>query len=394
MSPYWIGWGILCVVVFKDAATSIDSRSTRWEFGILFIAMTLFLMLRYGQGSDYFGYYYNYLMVSNTEITFPSYDVHGELGYLLICNIFRVLHIPYTIFVVLISVVQMGGLLLFLRRYGVNTPFALLLSVPSLYFVYFMSGLRQGIVIAVLLGVLLPLLEDKRYISYIIGTALCMTIHSVAFIFLLLPVAQWIKKVSTLQILTMLAWVGGILLATPIGQTIFSAIELGSLQFYLGNTHISIAAVAERLFFLTVVTYLYQKIEKVSMTGIEQYRFVYRCYLVAMAVYGLLCWNDLVASRTAGALRYVEIYLVVAGVRRIDRFGRYLVMLFFTVLSSMMLVKNVNAAISEGAYNSNIKVFNYPYVSLIDRSAIYELRDVYRAYQREIERDLYEQARA
>lgn len=373
MSPYWIAWGILCLFTIKEAVVPSKPYVAKCEFSILFIAMTAFLMLRYGQGTDYFGYYYNYIKVSDKAIMFPNYGMHGDLGYLLVCNIFRMVHFPFEGFVMLISAVQMGGLLRFLRKYEICTPFALLLSVPTLYFVYFMSGLRQGIIIALFLGVLLPLLENRRYIEYLLLTLLCISVHSVSLIFIVLLPAQWIKKISSLQIITILAWIGGILLATPAVQGLFSILKIGDLQYYLGDIHLSAFAMAERIFSLSLVTYIYEKNEKNSGNS-ARYKFVYRCYLMAMAVYGLLCWNDLVASRTSAALRFVEIYLLTVGVKKMDRFGRYLVTFALTGLSSLIVMKNINAAIAQGNYPVNVALSNYPYITIFEKKSIFEYR--------------------
>ena len=73
----------------------------KYEFYFIFAVMSLALIWRYGQGTDYFGYYVNYLLVPEHTISFPNYgEVHGELGWLFLCNLFRVIHAPYEHFLI------------------------------------------------------------------------------------------------------------------------------------------------------------------------------------------------------------------------------------------------------------------------------------------------------
>ena len=104
------------------------------------------------------------IIIEDVTITFPKYEfygetVHVELGNNLLCDFFRVLHLPFKVFIAVISIIQMGLMLTFYRRDKVDCAFAVLLSIPTLYMAYYMSGLRQELIIAVFLGVLFPLLK-------------------------------------------------------------------------------------------------------------------------------------------------------------------------------------------------------------------------------------------
>lgn len=391
MSPYWILWIILCIVTIKDVACASTTRILKCEFYFIFVIMSLLLIWRYGQGSDYFGYYLNYLLIPDDTITFPHYgEVHGEIGWLFICNVFRVLHAPWELFVALVSAMQMWGLFLFMHKYSVEMPFALILSIPSLYFIYFASSLRQGLLIAILLGVLLPLLEEKKYLPFFIITGICITIHSVACVFLLLPLVQWIRKTSVSLALTASAWAAGFLFTNPFFQRLFKTINLGSLQYYLdsavSNVNFNVMAIAERLLSFTIVSFLYYRMWKLHVCN-DCYSYVYRCYLMAVAVYGLLSWNGFIASRTMGVLQFTEIYLIGFALQYLVKKEKYTMLGLLIALNSFMLFKNVNASIYEGEYIKNITAYSYPYVSIFDRGRIYELRELPRGWLRIINKD-------
>lgn len=379
MSLYILVWFFLCALSVKEAAVSEKTSKPTLAFWVGFLVLAMMLVFRYGQGADYFGYRYNYYKISDFAITFPEYDVHGELGYNLLCNIFRVFHLPFESFIAFISVIQMGAMLVFYIRYQIATPFALLLSVPTLYMTYFMSGIRQGLVIAVFLGILLPMLESKNYVGYVIGTLVCISLHSVAIAFLLMPFVQMFCRVSYLQVLVVLSWLCGLILATPEGQTLVKSLGIQGLNFYLDQTSISLAACAERLVLLGIVTWLYIKLDKCRKCN-NSFRLAYSGYLLSMMIYGGLLWNSLVASRTAAVLRFLEIYLVVYGVRQMNRGSRYLAVIALLVLQTFMFFKNVTTAIQQGNYAAEIRMLDYPYVSVFTQDEIFSLREIPNKY--------------
>ena len=390
MSPYWVLWLVLCIVVIKDATFSSTTKIMKYEFYFIFAVMSLALIWRYGQGTDYFGYYVNYLLVPEHTISFPNYgEVHGELGWLFLCNLFRVIHAPYELFVALVSAMQMWCLFLFMNKYCVESPMALMLSIPSLYFIYFMSGLRQGCVIAVLLGILLPLLEERKYFLFYIIVILCITIHSVACVFLFLPLVQWIRKTFVLLIMTAAAWMIGILFTIPIFQQFFLTINIGSLQYYLSDTisnvNFSIMAIAERVLLFLIVTFLYYRMWK-SHECNGRYSFIYRCYLVAVASYGLLSWNGFIASRTMAAIQFVEIHLIVTALKYLVKREKCVIVGILVVLNSFMLFKNINAAILQGQYN-NTDNYNYPYISIFESEKIFKIREFPKGWLKIISND-------
>lgn len=380
MSIYLVVWLVLCLLTLKQSVGKETRTAEKIEFWFCFLILTGILVFRYGQGSDYFGYRYNYYKISDVAITFPNYDVHGETGYQLVCNIFRILHIPFEGLIAFISILQMGFLLVFLKRYKVAYPFALLLIYPTLYLIYLASGMRQGLAIAVFLGVLFPLLENRRYFAYIVGTLLCMTFHTVSVVFLVLLIPMKIRKVSTLQILTVLAWLAGCILSTAEGQSLIIDLGFSRLNYYLnGEASISLAAVAERLLFTGIITWLYLKLCKIGKCS-DRFRFAYSCYLMAMALYGGLLWNELVASRTTSMLRFIEIYLLIYGIQQMRRGSRYLLVVILVAFETFMTVKNIQAAIDQGPYVQEVTVATYPYVSVFNSQDIYKYRLVPNKY--------------
>lgn len=375
MSLYIVVWIWLCAVTIKDAASPGSKRSRRVEFWICFLILTSMLALRYGQGIDYFSYRRIYLSMSAVEITFPNYAWRKDIGYALLCNIFRVLKLPFEGFVGVIAVVEMVLLLSFVRRYHIQQTMALLLAFPTLYLTWFVSGIRQGLVIAIFLGVLFPLLEKKRYLWYSMGVLLCALLHNGAVVYLALLVAEAIHNISRLQILSLLAWLVGLVLSTPQGVDLVRSLGISRLNGYLTQSSANLLACAERLLFLMIVTWLYTKLCKIEKCG-RTFQCAYTCYLMGMAFYGIFMWNDLVASRTCAFLRFIEIYLLVYGAQQMARASRYLLVIALVAIESFMTVKNLDASVDSTLKSAELNGVTYPYVSVFDENEIYRYRNI------------------
>ena len=65
-------------------------------FNVAFVLLTLMICLRYGQGTDYFGYLNVFL----------RHD-HGEIGYTLLQSLFSYFNLPFELMIAIISLFQM-----------------------------------------------------------------------------------------------------------------------------------------------------------------------------------------------------------------------------------------------------------------------------------------------
>lgn len=375
MSLYIVVWGILCLFTVKGAVARESRAARQLAFWFCFLLLAAMLVLRFGQGTDYFSYLDYYYRMSDTGIHVPVPDVHGEIGYQFLTNVFRLLHLPFEAWVALLSVIQMACLLRFLRLYHIDCVLSLLLAVPTLYLTYFVSGLRQGVAMAVFLGILFPLLEKKNHLGFVAGTVLCMLFHGASVAFLAALVAQKIRKISSLQIFTVVAWAAGLFLASPPVQSLIAASDSWAIRYYLQDADMNPAAAAERLLFLVLVTWLYEKLRRLGKTG-PVFLLAYRCYLMAMALYGLLICNGTTASRMASMMRYVEIYLLAWALGQMTRFSRYLLTLVLVALQTFMLCKNIQTAIDQGGYRSSVTIRNFPYVSVFNEEEIFAVREI------------------
>lgn len=382
MNLYLIVWLLICFFAIKDFAFKSSQKTREIEFAILILILSFMLIFRFGQGTDYFGYRYNYNSLSAEKIDFAVMrHVHGEFGFLLLCNLFRVLKAPFELLVACTAACEMWCFCRFCVYFKIDNALVLVLAYPTLYMTYFVSSLRQGIIMAVFLGVLLPMFLNKKYGQYIIVMILCATIHSSALFFLLNFVLIKIKRTKTVWLCCFLSWVTGIILTLPALRNILISLGIEAINYYIedGGSGISITTICERLFFLGLVTWVYLALKrKEEVTPV--YQKIYCIYLVAMSLYGLFIWDTFLASRFCSVMRPVELYLLVIGNEKLKLEIQRVLFYFLVALESMMFIKNINSYIIQGNYRENTTILSYKYVSIFNEKEIFEIRDVRRAY--------------
>lgn len=358
MSLYlWLFAGVaLC------AAFGSNKRFERASYAVSFIALLLFLTLRFGQGTDWLAYNYIY-SCAPTAFDFNSYfytsAVHSEIGWKLLNNAAKCIGLNFFTVAAVISVVEMLLLNRFLSRYSSNRALSLLVAFPVVYFIYFFSALRQGIVIAVFLGLMVPLIERGKTLSYVALTGALATVHSGAIILLLAPMAVKVPVRKAVPVLVASACAG-------VGFSLVS----GSVMLALGVTYtaagISWAALAYRLIMFSIVHMLYSGADRPEgAVGL-----LYRVYVAGLCVYLLLASNELISSRLASPLLAVEVALLPALFKGQAKQGAVLV-LCVSLLCSVMFVKNMSASIEQGDYANFVTVSNYPYISVFNSEDIY-----------------------
>lgn len=376
MSLYHIIFIFLLLGAVVEHVRRKTPKGLFWAAGVL---LTVFLCLRFGQGQDYFNYaniYYN--LPTNPFQALLFTNVHSELGWKFLCGLFRAVRAPFPALIFAVSLYMM---VLFLRGLqifgGERKMLALFICYHTLYLTYFTSVLRQGIVIATLFGVLLPLLMKRSYIKYCITVCLLALIHSVSLLLLLLPILQNLR-------LTFKHCVALVVLGFLLG-TLLSLANIGLIldrirpHAYFTETDVSIVAVGERILTFAIVTFCYY----VYLQGREpeENNFllaVYRAYAIGIFLYGILMWSALISSRTVYILKVLEIILVCACLSKCKQ-SRHIILLYFVLLCSVLYVKNIDSYLEQGQY-TNASVMDYPYVTIFNQRDILRYRSNTRNY--------------
>lgn len=339
------------------ACVSLKVKRTLNYALAFWVVMTLMICLRYGQGTDYFGYVY----IFNSMRTLDGIRyIHGEPLFLLMCWLFNQIG-SFELFAGVIALADMIMLWGFIRKYSRNVMMSLFLSFPVLYMTYFYSGLRQGIVIAVFLRFCTGFIIRGEWRKYLITCLVLALIHSVALIYLAVPLVMMLPlRVLVLSVPFM----------TLPGILLYYAGGLGIPYFGIWEPNF-ITCLERMLSFAVVMTIYYSQPAELHKGGV----CLMKLYVFGTALYFLFMSSHLVSSRLAGCFKLLETIIVPSLIHHRTEY-RQLCIIYFIMLPVMLYWNNVNGYIPQGRYRSDVNWINYPYVWVLNARDIYNYRAV------------------
>lgn len=356
MSLFWILFLAIAGSGFLELFFDRREKLGRILLIINLSLVTLMLCFRYGEGSDYPTYEYMYGGLSNESLLgFIRYKSASPLepSYYFFSWLFASRGAPFAVYLAVIAICEAPLLYLFLDRYcrGYRC-LSLLLLYPVYVFTYQLSGLREGISIALMLGGLLPLLEKKKWVAYYILALVCFSFHRTAVIYFLLPLA-YVVKTKLAEI------IAGVCIAGGIGYTVYLYASGRGLS-------VSISACVFRLLFFVFFCVLSRRI-----TLQEFETVIYRIICIGIGGYFLLSFEPFTAGRCFDAIRFTDILLVVAFLRVLGKKAVILVYLIVVVYVGALLGKNLAARCRSGMADF-VNAFNYPYITVFNKERLYD----------------------
>lgn len=363
MSLYHI---VFALLLFGALIEYWQRKTPKWLFYLSFAVLMAMLCLRFGQGTDYTAYRMIYYTIPPSVSGMLAYGyAKAEIGWRLITMLFRMAGLPFEVFVFILSAAQMWLLWRFLKRYCKNKMLALFLCYHTLYLTYLFSAMRQGTVIIVFLGLMLPWLLEGKWVRYCIAAVALVTIHSVALI-LFVPLVVVCIRLSVEKIIAcvLVGFCLGIVLSIFDVGYLIRAIGIN----YAGESDISLVALVERVASFILVSYVYYLYtDGLAPSETDTYFKIYKLYAFGILLYGLLMWSPLISSRTIFALKALEIPLIATCIDKCRK-GRSIVLLYCVLLCSVLYVKNIDSCLDQIQY-LNTTVWNYPYYSIWDKEA-------------------------
>lgn len=282
------------LVLYQLIYNKIENRILRDLLGIL--PLVLIIIFRFGLGPDYFSYQYIYenLPIGNFGMIF-NYENHIDIGYKVIMFVFRNLNVSFHVYFTILNLITMIIFYKWLKDNSKNFPMSLVLFYSMFFFVWVLSSVRQGIVIAVSLLMFFNKNKKASLITDIVAIILMTTIHKSSlflFVLLLLGKREWKKK-------ELLYFFGISLLSTllPLAGIVEKLTFLSPVNWiverYMTST-IGFFDVSSlmRLFFFGIIFIFYDYITKEEFS-----KKIVDTSLLGFSIYFLLKFSELTASR-------------------------------------------------------------------------------------------------
>lgn len=372
ISPYIVLFGIVvCLFLLSRVVPRLNGKL----YFLSFVLMTLFLMLRYGQGSDYSMYEWFY-MAAPKSLDFSSYyfssAYHTEIGWKAVMCVLKIVGIPFEAFIAVFSAFMMACLNRCIRRFSPDPMLSLLIAFPTLYLTGYFSMLREGLVVAVFLGFMLQWILDGRTVRYVLLAAALASIHTVALVLLL---ALFVHKfVSTengrswLFLFAICCFLFG--MATVVVAPLHSAMEsVPGAGFYYQNNQLSIPSLCERAMWFAIIVPLGYKAAFSLNGGVDrQNKLVLQLldlYVFGFSLYCLFAGAANAATRFSFPFEMLEVLLVPIVFGLVPRWKNAVAVLV-VCLALVFVAKNLNSYLDQRGYYSFVTWWSYPYVSVFD----------------------------
>lgn len=353
-------YGVLLLLIVFSIIEIWRGDKKNILFHIAFFILLLMLCLRYGQGTDYFGYRCNY----------DTIDLHSEIGFGILSRVCKSIGMPFEMFVGVISLFQMICLYRGICLYSPIKTLSLLLFYPTLYLTYCFSGIRQGLVILFFLGFMVKWLQEEKYFRYAVSCLVMAGFHSAALMLFPLIIIKWIK-------IKWLYWggivaigIGAIICITPTEW--FSFITISSVQFYINSTFMSVMGLAERIVMFAILTFMFWRNKECK--GSHQITFLYKIYTAGFLIAIMFFPWALLSSRLSAAMKAVELFLFPMFLKE-KICWRQLLVFFLTSYTVVMTAKNIWSYLEQaGGEYHEYSVLTYPYFSIFEKERVHEVR--------------------
>lgn len=345
---------LIVLLLFSSIEVLSGRRSERW-FNVSYLLMTFMATFRYGQMNDYFNYYMNYEHPEVYELIDPLFGI--------LISAFKLFHIGYPVFIAFLSFTCMLLSYRFFYKSCGYSCISLLMFYSYTFMMCPMSSIRQGICLALLMY-MFPLLVEKKNKLFYLGVVVGCFIHLSFIVVLVLPMMIKLniynKKyiIYVVGILTAFAFLGiSVAAFLPIDR--ITAYEEGDSSSTLIRMGLRVLVISPLLLF-----------------NPDENTDGYYAKAICLIGYGLYCvfsFNDLMAGRLEYYFRSFVFLFAAFLVQNHLRTSRMLAQLSLLLLVHVFLwLKNIDAGIESMSYREGVTVFNFPYISVFDKSELKE----------------------
>ncbi len=367
---------ILNEVMFGNRKQVFRIGNYYFEFSFCYFLLWLMLFLiaafRYGTGEDYYSYENIFEYTKNYSFCNFLYYIKNErfeIGWIFLNHFVYILGFGYKTLCVLVALIDMLLINSFIKFCEIpNKVLALMMLFPVFYYVFILSGMRQGMIMSIFAGIMLRALKEKKYLKYLFINLIAISIHTSAIVYLVfLIIVLFMEKttfslsVKLLERLCLIVGVIGLIIYySGMLNFIYQLLPTSiSMHFYV---QISIGAIVLRTVYLFMMSFMIRSIECDVYVEV-----VYKLYLIGLCGFYLFSGITLFANRmflTFGIA--IEILIVSAyfSTGKVLQNKRSFVMLF-VLITSFIFVKNQSARLVN-LNEQQYEWYNYPYVSFFE----------------------------
>ena len=352
---------IIFVLLFFCALVEVSTQKRyKTLFILLYLFVTLITVFRYGVGADYPGYYiaFNEVPALDDGFIFGRVDAHGEPVYHLLVAIFKYFGYTFRELAMLISIVTMYLFYLYFKKFCNYSLISLFIFFAIYYVVYPFNVIRQGLTIAFFVGVLLPLLLDKRYKLFYLLTILGALFHYSLLIVLICPILCKLKFSKKILILFIV-----IFFFLPIERLFSPLINSVPYLSVYSDTSSNLLPLLNRLLLFIPIMWMYDKNQDDSYTN----KIIFLS-VISFILFINFSSYSLISSRLNVYFKSVELSLLPVFFANFKiKSNRIIYFLLLSVILSILFIKSLNTDLYYLKMYQNIPesfgIFDYPIIN-------------------------------
>ncbi|MCH5225016.1 MAG: EpsG family protein [Muribaculaceae bacterium] len=353
-------WLVLLILLIFLSIEIKYKHIFNFSFYFAYILISLLLILRKGQGTDFYNYKELFDGISQAPNFLYAFIVgHGEIGFIFFNYIFIKLGLSFEAFMMCFSLVTMICYFPFFKKQCNKSIIPLFIFFSTFFLIYAFSAIRQGLAMAIVLSYLFPLAKEKYSLKFFVVLLIAVMFHTSAIICIFLPFVYKIRYSKTII---------GILIVVFAGVSVLRINFLNYLPFinlfYKGETAGSNSIFA--LFIRIIALLPIFLVNKSAYLKNDELNGVKNILVMGFIIYALLSFNDLVSSRINVYYRMFEgifVYLLIykSNLKIIPK----QIAVYYASICIVLFYFNIIGFLDQGKYK-NCNVWTYPYLSVFD----------------------------
>lgn len=366
---------LIILTLFSIVELLNKLKKNKIIFIILSTVLTLILAFRYGQGTDYFAYYTQYLKTNSYSSLFINELTHGEIGWHAIMVLLKRANISFELFIIMLSIIMMSSVCYSIYNYSPYRLTSLLILYPTYYLTYMFSALRQGLVMSIFIGFGIKYLLNKNYVKYFILISILSFIHNGALILIIIPILISFREILLEKYLIFFSIIGMVIAYSGIIDKYFR-----DFRFYIYiNNSFSIMAVLIRL----LLMYTIYKFHKSNDEKDVVEDLLYYIYVTGFSLFLILSFSGTLSQRLTMPMKSIETILLPLAFNNYEKsktkpivrlkLGNtkvYPLIIAIILSLNVETIKNINAYIEQDNYYHWVNPINYPYGNIFNKDKI------------------------
>jgi hypothetical protein len=281
---------------------------------LIAVVFIVFGGLRDNVGQDWNAYFDIYNKIKNFEDIFTN---RQEKGYLFFVYLFNLLSLNFNVFILFLFSLSFVLKYNVIKKYSTNIQLSLLIYFYTVFLIYDLNGIRQGVALSLIFISINSIIERKLHVFLLL--LLCASLfHMSALVFFPFYYLYNIKinnkviVITTVVVLILSIPLRNLILSSSLVQGLLALDQLNHYSVYVTsndyvqNVSIISAATFQRLFIFFSFLFFYENID--ASENVK--RFLKNVYFLSVLLYLLLSFSAEYAARLGFYYKIFEILII------------------------------------------------------------------------------------